>query len=168
MTFDHRGHTFRLRTERDECISEPWKEFDGHGIVSEWTSRSKSPGERVLVADRNRYIYYDVAESLKIAKRDKWGTADGQREGESVRAYRARAVEADFEFCRGWATDEWCYVSVGVTLLDDDGDETDETEWLGGVESNSEAYIEEIGRELADEILSRVEVDEPNAVLSEN
>lgn len=167
-TFDHRGHTFRLTTEHDDCIGEPWKEFDGHGVVSDWTTRDKAPGERVLVTDRNHRRYYDVTATQKIAKRDGWGTADGRRDGETAAQYRARAIDADFRFLQGWCLGEWEYVSVGVILLDEDGEETGEREYLGGVESSSYDYIEQVGRELADEIIARVEIDEPDVVLSEN
>ena len=45
-TFEHRGRTFTMAIEHDAGLGEPWKEHDGHGIVSEWTTRSPEEGER--------------------------------------------------------------------------------------------------------------------------
>lgn len=178
-TFEYRGYNFRVDLRRDDAIGEPWKEYDGHGVVSEWTSRAKRPGERVLAEDRSRKIFYDIERTIAIARRDGWGVRRPGTDGtsrddykplpnETKRAYVARAVDADFDFLRGFVTDQWWYVSVGVVLLDEDEDETDERAYLGGVESNAGAYLDDVAFELADEILSRVEVDDPDVVLSEN
>lgn len=72
-THEHRGHTITVVWYRDYDLGPPWKEHDGHGIVSEWTTRDKRPGERVLVSDRSSHRFYDFEETVKIAKRDKWG-----------------------------------------------------------------------------------------------
>jgi hypothetical protein len=194
-TFEHRGYTFAVRLERDEWLGEPWKEHDGHGIVSEWTSREKGPGERVLIEDRGSKRFYDFAETLKRAKRDGWGPVHckvcgeesggigsslygtvhkhgpvehGPFEPETKAQTAARAVEKDFERMRGWCRDDWEWVSVLVTLLDENGEETDERESLSGIESDAGPYFGEVARELADEIVSRLEVDEPRIILSEN
>ncbi len=45
---EHEGFTLRATVHRDDDMREPWREHDGHGIVSEWTSRDKRPGERIL------------------------------------------------------------------------------------------------------------------------
>lgn len=163
-TFEHKGRRFIAKYERDEFMGEPWKEHDGHGIVSEWTSRPKAPGERVLNEDRTSKRYYNVRETLAIARRDGWGVEGGRLPGESERAYAARAVEADFRFLRAWCRDEWEWIGVTVRLADDPSI----TESLSGIESCSGAYLDEVARELADEILSRVEVANPDVVLSEN
>lgn len=195
-TFESRGYTFKLETSRDDHNSEPWKECDGHGIVSDWTSRDKAPGERILVKDRygQSKRYYDVAETMKVAIKDGWGivhcTVCGEASGglgtsmyasvhkygprdhdfkpERKRQSAARAVDADFEYLRAWCADEWEYLVVGVTLLDDDGEETDHVEYLGGVESIKDEYVMEVARELAEEIIRVIEVETPDVVLSEN
>jgi len=51
----------------------PWEEADGHGPVTEWTSRPKNPGERILVEDGPFRRYYDIQEAVRIAKKDGWG-----------------------------------------------------------------------------------------------
>lgn len=166
-TFEHKGRTFRVTFPHDDSMQEPWKEHDGHGIVSDWTTRDKGPGERVLVADQHHRRYYDFAETLKLARKDGWGVKDGKREGETDRAYTARAVEEDFEFLRAWCADEWTWIGVVVTLLED-GEPTTEVESLWGIESNAGEYLETVARELADEIMARVEVETPQAQVSEN
>lgn len=164
-TFEHRGYTFRVRYPRDEDMGEPWKEHDGHGIVSEWTRREKRPGERILIEDRGSRRYYAVAASTRIARRDGWGC------GEPSHTHLTRgdeivcAVEQDYQHLRAWCQDEWHWIGVVVTLQDY---EPEERESVWGIESSEEQYLTETAYELADEILSRVEVDEPNVQLSEN
>jgi hypothetical protein len=113
------GLTAHIRTERDDDHEAPWEDGDGRGIVSNWTTRDKRPGERVLSSDGRSKRFYDYAATIEIAKRDGWdappyktGTKDQQA---------ARAVEADFEFCRSWCADEWEYIGVIVTLTDGTG-----------------------------------------------
>lgn len=65
--------TVKARIEYDEDMGPPWKEHDGHGPVSEWTSRSKRPGERVLCEDRGSKRYYDWQAAIQQAKDDGWG-----------------------------------------------------------------------------------------------
>ncbi|WP_052007096.1 hypothetical protein [Burkholderia paludis] len=70
------GYVFKVFL-RDDCDNgEPWKNFDGHGPVSEWTRRDKRPGERILNTDSGSKRFYDVQEANKIAKRDGWGLSD--------------------------------------------------------------------------------------------
>lgn len=69
----HRGRTFRVEAERDDDMGPPWEENDGHGEVSDWTTRDKGPGELVLSADRFSKRYYDFAGACRIARRDGWG-----------------------------------------------------------------------------------------------
>lgn len=67
------GYSVRVHVDYDQDMGAPWEEHDGHGPVSEWTTRDKLPGERVLATDRNHRRYYDFAEACKIARRDGWG-----------------------------------------------------------------------------------------------
>src|SRR5688572_7253649 len=84
-TFEHEGRMFKFELKADDGMGEPWKEHDGHGIVSDWTRASKKPGELVLFTDRyESRRYYNVAETLKIAKRDGWGANEkGTKEREA-------------------------------------------------------------------------------------
>ena len=197
-TFEHRGRMFRVRFPRDESMGAPWEEQDGNGVVSDWTTRDKAPGEKVLVTVHKYRRYYDVQASIEIAKRDGWGpkrcAVCGEEAGGlgtsmygSVHKYgpllehdftpetreeqAIRAVEEDYEYLRGWCADEWEYVGVVVCLCDDDGNPDggpDTQASLWGIESNSGGYLNTVARELADEIMALVEVDNPDVQLSEN
>ena len=40
-TITVQGRDFAVMVEPDDGMRAPWEEHDGHGIVSEWTSRDK-------------------------------------------------------------------------------------------------------------------------------
>lgn len=156
------GLTFRVTLEHDSDSGAPWDREDGHGPVTEWTTRSKNAGERVLARDRSHYRYYDFAEAMKLAKRDGWGLSD---EGKATLAaklgreptpgdIRAEAVEQDYERMRAWCNDEWSYVGVCVQLLDTDGAPVEgyaDSVW--GVESDGD-YWKEVAQECARNIIA--------------
>ena len=137
-TIEVDGLSFAVSMEHDDCMSPPWKEEDGHGPVSEWTRYGKAPGELVLVEDHGCKRYYDFAEACRIARRAHWGGFQG-----TPRQQAALAARADFERLRAWCQGEWSYVVLTVELLDDDGDKTDITDCIGGVESDDWQYCAE-------------------------
>lgn len=182
-TFEYRGRTFKYHADPDEFMSAPWDEHDGHGVISEWTTREKSPGERILCEDHRSKRYYDVQATMVRARTDGWGCP--HTEAHEVNGVRfvfpghttpgkvaSCAVEEDYRRMRGWCAGDWCWVSVRVELVeyDDDDDEvtTDEGDSLSGIESDDDSYLVSVAYELADQIMSRVEVDEPEVQLSEN
>lgn len=150
-SFEYKGLTFRFAIERDEGSAEPWVEHDGHGPVSEWTTREKKPGERVLVSDHGSKRYYDWAEAIRIAKRDQWGMAGD--EGLSKGAKAERAVQADFDRLKAWCDDEWYWCGVVVTAT-----QTGRTyhESLWGIESDSPDYHTEVAYELAERLIGEM------------
>mgnify|MGYP000873906339 CR=1 FL=1 len=154
-TITHRGRSFRVRHIADDSIGEPWKEFDCHGPVSDWTTRDKRPGELVLNSDRRSYRYYNYAEAVRIAKRDAWGT-QGTPENATRGQRAALAARADYEYLRAWCNDEWQFVGVCVDLLDDDGNETGDSDSLWGIESDDGQYLTDTAIELADNIIATV------------
>lgn len=168
------GIDFKVSITHDDCFGPPWDENDCHGPVSEWTRRQKAPGEMVLCADRGVKRFYDFQEAVKIARRDGWGVAGRtfRTPGEQAHA----AALADFENLRRWCDNQWGYVVLGVSLLDDDGDEMGETEYLGGVEYDpgdkaAMSYMLEAAEDLARQIISRIscmfdDVIEPHEELS--
>lgn len=176
-TFTVRGYTFRFTVHRDDDMGEPWKEYDGHGPVSDWTHRDKRPGEKVLIEDRGSKRFYDVQAAIRIAKRDQWGCPHGRHEhpngpeapavyipGHPTRGEVANcAVAHDYQRLRAWCTDQWEWYYVKVRLVD-----TPEVETLGGLESDDTEYLTTVAHELADAILTRVEVAHPDVQLSEN
>lgn len=130
--------TLRLHitTERDNDTEAPWEHCDGHGPVSEWTTRDKRPGERVLSSDGRSRRYYDFAKAVRIAKRDGWDAPPYRTGTKGERA--VRAVERNFEYLRAWCADEWEWLGVVVSLVSVDADDN-ETELvsdsLWGIES---------------------------------
>lgn len=126
------GVTARIVTKRDDDTGAPWENCDGHGSVSGWTTRDKRAGERVLCSDGSSKRFYDYAEAIKEAKRDGWDAPPYKTGTKGEQA--ARAVEHDFAFLQGWATDKWEYLGVIVTLFDADGEELGE-ESCWGIES---------------------------------
>lgn len=143
----------KLIEMNDECHGAPWEEHDGHGIVSDWTTRAKLPGERVLVSDRNSKRYYDVQGTMVIALRDGWGP---MIEGKTRRESAALAVDRDYENLRAWCNDEWHWIgirAVAQVTLDTNGViQHLSSGGLWGIESDSDkAYFAEVAaEELAD------------------
>lgn len=163
MSFDNfetrtlsNGYELIARLEHDDHQDAPWDIECGHGPVSEWTTRAKKPGERVLCSDgrgRSRNgsrRYYDWAEAISIAKRDGW---DAPPYGEGTKGQRAaRAAEADFKRLRGWCEGDWEYVGV-VVSVEQDGEEIElHAASLWGIESDCRDYLREVANELFDEV----------------
>lgn len=169
--FEVNGLRFAASVEHDESHGAPWDEEDGHGVVTGWrrnydhqTHTPKAPGERVLVENSHGARFYDFAASLEIAKRDGWGLSIQAHALLQIRLGReptarevtAEAVRLDFERMRAWCRDEWSWVGVCVVLLDVNGKRTHERASLWGIESDAGAYLDEVARELAEEIAERV------------
>lgn len=120
-----------VKLEYDDHYDPPWENSDAHGVVSDWENREEYDRRWVLNQDRGDYRYYDWRETLKIAKRDGWGTRNGDLMG---------AVRRDFEYLRGWCNDDWCYVGLIVELYDAD-DNLIEEDSCWGYESFCEDYL---------------------------
>lgn len=149
---EHEGLRFRVEFDSDDSYREPWKECDGHGVVSDWTTRDKRPGEIVINSDRDSKRYYDWAESIKIAKRDRW---DAPPYGVGTKGEQAvRAVKADYKYLKAWCDDEWNYQLVTITCLDEDGNEL-LSDSLGGVESYKD-YHEEMAWDMIEDMVAGV------------
>ena len=167
--FEHKGRKYRISIQPDDTNDPPWERDCGHGIISEekrhpfghGTKPSKAPGERILYWERGEYRTYDVAGTLKIAKRDGWGLAPAEEaalaqslgRAPTAKEIIAKAVDNDFERLRGWFNDEWEYVGVIVRNVGNPA----EGESLWGIESDCEDYIVETAHELADEIAFRLD-----------
>lgn len=155
-TFERDGFTIKARTEYDDDSTPPWKRADGHGPVSEWTTRNKGPGERVLCSDRSAKRYYDFAEAIEIAKRDGWGWRADEETGEPLTKGQraAKAVESDFKFLQSWCNDQWHYVGV-ILSVEKNGVELDRNAAsLWGVENNDSEYLREVAEEMVDEAVA--------------
>jgi hypothetical protein len=153
-TFSLNGLQFYVNYEHDQHAEPPWSRHDGHGVVSDWVTRPKGPGERTLAVDGNSARYYDASASVLIARRDGWGVPNP--EGKTKGEIAGEAVELDYAYLRGWCRDEWRYIGVIVTLVEMEGHPTRLHKSLLGIESTDEKYVEEVQRELAEEIAAEV------------
>ena len=162
-TITVKGRDFAVMIEADESsMGAPWVEYDGHGIVSEWTSRDKRAGERILSQDRGSYRYYDVAATMRKARAEGWDFNQPGSNGQRA----ARAVEKDFDYCERWARGDWYWAAIFVApLIADDTPDPDNCDALGGVESFA---WEEIARSMAEVMIAaeRREATERAAALS--
>lgn len=145
ITCEVDGLTITARIERDDDYGAPWEEDDGHGIVSNWTSRDKKPGERVLKDDRGSKRYYDFEASIAKAKKEGWGptcyrTGDGKLFASQEEANKhadahfrktgaiisieagtkgdqaTLAVERDFKAMKAWCNDEWFWCGIVLSV----------------------------------------------------
>lgn len=156
-TITHHSRTYTITIEPDQDHGAPWEECDGHGPVSDWTTRDKRPGELILTHDRHSKRYYDLEAATAIALRDGWNTARPPAPaGETKRQQAARAARADYAWLRAWCRDEWSYVGVVVAWQED----PHRSASLWGVESNEPAYIETVARELAEELSHELDREE--------
>lgn len=138
----------RCKFDRDHGL--PWKEEEGHGPVSEWVTRDKGPGERVLCEDRRSKLYYDFAAAMKMAKRDGWGISEERKaalekqEGVILTkaGIAALAVEADFDLLRRWCNNDWQYIVLYVTLHNAAGSQLD-IDTVGGMSNDGDYWKEE-------------------------
>lgn len=146
------GFDITVYVKPDEHTDPPWVACDGHGPVSEWTTREKAPGERILSSARGSRRYYDVAGAMDLAKKGGWGTKGGRKLGETANEYAARAVAADFDYLRGWCDDDWHYVGVIVTASRAGVELGSASLW--GIEGGDEDYVVEVGAELVTEAIN--------------
>jgi len=139
---EQHGNTYRVEWFYDTDMPAPWDNEDGHGPVRMDSGRnfagyiSKVPGEMLLNnPDRHCYAYiYDFAEAVKIARRDGWNAApyDWKTPGEQAHM----AAMADFEHLRRFVAQDWHYCGIVVTLLDENGEKTDSSAGVWGVEDD--------------------------------
>lgn len=130
ITKQHLEHTITVEWFYDYACEAPWEHEEGHGPVSDWVTRDKHPGELVLCSDRRSYRYYDYAEAIKIAKRDRWDARPYKTGTKGQQAHRA--VMADFDYLKRWCDNDWFWCGYVVKI---DGTDYDESLW--GIDSDS-------------------------------
>lgn len=147
------GFTVVATIHTDDCGDAPWDRSGGHGPVSEWTTRDKAPGERVLNVNGSRKRFYDYAAAIALAKLDGWDAKPYKTGTKGEQA--VRAVESDFKFLQGWCKEDWQYVGVAVQVFRDDVELTGEYDHaLWGIESiNAEGYLDTVAEELVADAL---------------
>ena len=99
FNFTHNGVEYTATVEYDQDFGPPWEESDGHGEVSEWTTRDKMPGEMVLCQDHQSHRFYDFAGACQIARRDGWGFLPDKLKTEKLRNGYWRASCLNFVAC---------------------------------------------------------------------
>ncbi len=159
ITGTREGFEIIARIVRDDDGTPPWDREDGHGPVSEWTSRSKEPGERVLAEDRHGVRrYYGFAEAVRLARRDGWRALDEpdpMTSGRTPGQVTERAAAQDFETLRAWWADEWFYCGIVLSVSRSGVMLDDHAASLWGIEANhpgsDNAYLTEVAEELAEE-----------------
>lgn len=143
------GVTVKVEYYLDYDHDLPWEHDCGHGPVRRSNiphregSSDKRPGERPLNSpDRNEYqFYYDWQAACKMARKDGWNTGPYDAPNQVQ-----RAVQADFNFIRGYLNDDWHYVGVVVKI----DDENEDSCW--GFESLNN-YHKEAAREMAEALV---------------
>jgi hypothetical protein len=144
--FEYEGLQFKANLYYDDSGIIPFKEFDCYGVVSDWTSRDKAPGERELYSDRGDKRFFDHAATVALFK--SWGATGEDADKQAKQA---------FDRLRGWYNDNWFYCGISIILCDDSGDEIDGEGYqfaLWGIESDADGYHREVARELASEVIA--------------
>lgn len=148
-TMKYKGYLFTIEVDYDEFEEPPWLHCDGHGPVSDWTTRDKKPSEVVLWTVGGANLYYDFSRAMKKAKEERW---DAAPYGQGTKGERAeRAVRADIKYLRDYIDNVWVYVTLSVTLRG-----SGYTTSLGGVEydySENGHWMTEVHL-MADELIS--------------
>lgn len=153
-TRTHGNMQFRVEWVYDSDHGAPWEEEDGHGEVSDWTTRDKRPGEMVLSSIRRMKRFYNFAGAVKLARRNRWNTAPYSWPSNGAQAHAA--AMADYEHLRAWCNDEWHYCGIVVTLLDADGEPDSVDASLWGIESECGDYHEEVIGDLITECVHQI------------
>lgn len=150
-----RDFTFAVEFINDQDAGAPWENAEGHGNVRTAYLHEKRAGEMVLgpTGTRDVWYLYNFAEACRIALRDDWDAAPYNDGSETKRQQAAKAARADFEHLREWCNYLWSYVGVVVTMLDDEGEETEVSDSLWCVETRGD-YHHERARLMADELAS--------------
>lgn len=132
------GWKIKVKFQHDEDYGPPWKEHDGHGETYETRYSEDHMDDWCLNSERYNYRYYDWKATLPKAIKECW---DAAPYGVGTKQERAmRAMKADCDALRRWCDDDWWWVGMIVTLLDENDEELDE-ESCWGYESNCIDYL---------------------------
>ena len=154
--FTYKGHTFHFVTEPDPDSPPPWGyPLAVNALVSDWTTRSKRPGERVLNTYHSVKRFYDFQGACKIALAEGWDAPPYNTDKrETPRQQATKAALADFKRLKAWCYDEWYYIGLVVWCEDN----PNVRHYLGGIESDSdEEHILECAHNLAEDICHDLE-----------
>ena len=149
-TIEHCGITVKVEYFYDDTYPgrNPWAEYDGNVNIYELRG-DKKPSEIILKTNGRTAWAYDIIEAIAQAKTEGWGC---DARGAQLLTEKQRillAVEHNVEMWRGWLNDDWHYAGVVCTVLDSEGEETNETDSCWGFETLND-YHETAGREMAE------------------
>jgi len=143
------GWKIKVAFQYDSDSGPPWKDCDGMGVIEDSHRRPGEYGEYddwILYSDRGWYRYYDWKATLPEALRDGWNTKPYHFHSKHEQAMAA--MRSTCEYLRNWCNNDWYYVGMIVTLLDEDDKELAEDScW--GFESESMDYLLEQARSWA-------------------
>ena len=148
-----REREYRITIHPDYDIRAPWEEYDGYGIVSEWTTRDKRAGELILAIDGRSYRFYDFAGTMRKAYAEGWGVSVEVRAAMTAKLGRVpttgeiteASVMRDYEYLRGWCNDAWHWVYVKVTDI-----ANGKYEMLGGLSSDDGEAVRSVTDDMID------------------
>jgi hypothetical protein len=148
------GFRFRVNFPADTDHEAPWDDGDGRGIVSDWTSRDKHPGEVTLFTDRHgSKRYFDWSGTIAKAKLEGWGLGDEKHAALEAKLgqppTRGQIIEAsvrsEFDNFRKWLNDEWQYVGIVITHIpagdDEESAPNDYTHAVWGFDDSDDSYL---------------------------
>ena len=99
--------------------------------------------------------YYDVWMSLQKARKEQWNGADSTDHNALM-----AAVNADYDYLRGWYHSDWWWAHVEVMPLDDEGEPMEQyAQTLGGMCSNDGDGIESAIADLWHDCRKWMEID---------
>ncbi len=150
-TFTHKsGKTYNVRWYVDYDIGSPIEWEDCHGVTErmDWNPTNEEQLEQHIIDEepeleeetrlrmmrmlarpsnwRDSGLYYDFMKSCELA-RTEWGVAPDKV---------VEVVERDFAYLKGWYDEDWCWVSIGVAPIDEDGEIMEDYRgYIGGIES---------------------------------
>ena len=149
-------YTITATIKHDSDTGAPWSVHDGHGPVSERTTRDKRPGELVRSTDGPHKRYYDFAQACRIARRDGWN-ARPYDTIETPRQRATRAALADFKALRAWCNDEWFWCGITVTVTHTEPGLELASDSLWGIDANypdsDNSYLTDCAMELVESAL---------------
>lgn len=143
------GWKIKVEIEYDRDSGPPDKEGDGHGETyrkAGYNYPDEHEREWELWSGHYEWLIYDFKASMKKALKEDWDAPPYKTGSKQEQALRA--VKADYEFLRRYYNDDWWYVGMIVTLLDEDDNELGQDScW--GFDSGSMDYITEQVRDWA-------------------
>ena len=164
FNFEHANHTFCCVVDSDDTtMGPPWVEHDGHGAVRTAKTRygqiQKHPGEVVICTEGSTSWLYDFRGAVAKAKAGAWGCAgatDSMTKGQRAEM----AAIADMAYCRNWLAGDRFWVCIEVYQLNENGEKTGVSQYLGGIDvgysAQDDAYLRSAAHELADALAATV------------